>query len=258
MVAFRDQMIVPARWKNMNEDARDAANIFNRDHRFPWPWWIDPFTPIDGFIILGNHGYNQDERVQTQIDIMRHLLDDAEITELGFGINDAPDASAGQAWAMIVDTQDEDVLYVISELAAHKTYGPALYEINMDVPRDVWDEEVARDSANEFCSMCCEYSQRNAFQWLIPGVVIARGNDGYERCERSRREVKLLREYMADHDLPELAFAVNDNEFHGEGIDLGPGDTWVMLIGHHNEYEIDNALHAAWAKAGDELQAARN
>ena len=252
MVAFRNQTIVSEQEKKMNGVAKYAANIFHRDHRFPWPWWIDPFTPIDGFIILGNHGFEQDERVRTQIDIMRHLLDDAEITELGFGVDDVSDASTGRAWAMIVDTQDEDLLYWISVRAARKAFGPALYEISADVPREVWDEEVALDSANEFCSICSECGNRDATEWLIPGVVIAHGNDGYSSCDRSRREVELLREYMADHDLPELGFAVNTNEFHRDGINLEPGDKWAMLIKHHNEFEIEKALHAAWAKAGDD------
>lgn len=257
MVAFQNQPTVSEEQKNMNEAAKDAANIFHRDHRFPWPWWIDPIIPIDGFIILGNHGFNQDARVQTQIDMMRHLLDDFEITELGFGVDDVSDASAGQAWAMIVDTHDEDRLYGISGRAACKAYGPAFDEIYADVPREVWDDEVALDAANECCSMCREFGHRDATEWSIPGVVIAHGNDGYSRSERSRREVELLREYMAAHDLTELAFAVNDNVFHGDGIDLGPGDIWTMVIKHHNDYEINKALHAAWAKAGDELQVAR-
>jgi len=255
MIAFQNQPTVPPQQKKMNEAAKYAANIFHRDHRFPWPWWIDPFAPIDGFIILGNQGFNQDERVRTQIVIMRHLLDDNEITELG--VDDVSDASTGRAWAMIVDTQDEDLLYWISVKAARKAYGPALYEISADVPREVWDEELARDEANEFCTMHDQYKLRNAFQWLIPGITVAYGNDGYARCERSRRAVELLRDYLAAHDLPELGFAVNDNRFHGDGIDLGPGDTWAMLIKHHNDYEIKDALHAAWAKAGDELKAAR-
>jgi hypothetical protein len=84
---------------------------------------------------------------------------------------------------------------------------------------------------------------RGAF--TFNGMTLVFGNDGYDDNDedlRSRREVELFREILAEQNIKEIAFATS-----------GDGCTWAMVL--EGEYDgVHDAVASCWYQACDEIQ----
>ena len=60
--------------------------------------------------VFGNDGYSQDKRARLEVDLLRQQIADAEMEELGFGVDTLPGDDGGYTWVMVVETDDLELL----------------------------------------------------------------------------------------------------------------------------------------------------
>ena len=61
-------------------------------------------------VVFGNDGYSQDVRARLEVELLRQQIADAEMTEIGFVLNTLPVDDCGYTWAMLVETNDIELL----------------------------------------------------------------------------------------------------------------------------------------------------
>jgi hypothetical protein len=82
-------------------EARKAANHIAEHmftaHRGAMPWRLLGVT-----VVFGNDGYGQDERARREVQIVRRVLAETGVAELGFATCDEDDYT----WAMLIKAED--------------------------------------------------------------------------------------------------------------------------------------------------------
>src|SRR5438045_3823426 len=77
-------------------------------------------------------------------------------------------------------------------------------------------------------------AHRGVFE--MGGRLIAFGNDGYETCENSRRQVRLFRDWLRDHHVAEVAFGTDPTENHA----------WVLVLDAPSDVSVEAVTSALW------------
>ena len=87
-------------------------------------------------------------------------------------------------------------------------------------------------------------AHRGAMSWKKPGISVVFGNDG--AGERQDREIACLRNYLDQHEIEELGFAVSlGAEDHDAGY------SWAMLVRDDNPDQFIPVIWSGWL--GDHL-----
>ena len=98
------------------------------------------------------------------------------------------------------------------------------------------DSNVQAQVAADF--VCCGlmHRHRGVLEWDHPRCAVVFGNDGYgdpannePSDARARTEVEILRQYLADNAIKELAFAVCRDR----------GQSWAMIVESDGELDME-------------------
>lgn len=81
------------------------AEKFHRIHR--GAAWLHEGEIV---VVFGNDGYSQDERARLEVELLRQPIADAEMKEIGFGLDALAVDDYGYTWAMLVETNDIEFL----------------------------------------------------------------------------------------------------------------------------------------------------
>jgi hypothetical protein len=95
--------------------------------------------------------------------------------------------------------------------------------------------DLARQAA-EFAADNLFHVHRGTFRWC--GYAAIFGNDGYARDERSRLQVDILRQYLDEAGIEEVAFGLDERTVDpDDGTPIEADDrgyTWAMLVRPRN------------------------
>ena len=124
----------PGRW---DEEAQFAVRYTHDSLIYAWrgafPWLIRGIC-----VIFGNVGYGQDECAKQEVVVLRRMLNDQHVRELGFATSEDEDS-----WAMLVRTESADELTNMIWKAAAESNSPGGTGSHYVVQRPCADDATA-------------------------------------------------------------------------------------------------------------------
>jgi len=97
-----------------------------------------------------------------------------------------------------------------------------------------WNAEAATMAQYVFDNMF--KAHRGAMPWKQEGISVVFGNDGYDKDDRAKNEVAMVRKYLEEKGISILGFGVGSSN----------GYSWAMLVQTRAHKELRKLVWACW------------